>query len=358
MWFRIALSLLTLIAALLLLPAFQPDYAQDYAAASGWWRGRDTNERTADLLADCCADIAPLYGGMQTAHPPFATLLALPLAWLSWPVARLAWLLLSWAAIALAWQIARVSPAVCAATASFWVLALGLGTHEPLLFLLLALALRLERARPRLAAALIGLCAAIKVYPVLLIAGLLIAGRRAMALVALATGALALAVCELVLGLGVTRGWLRFLPINTQFYVDEIGNDSLVRLVRAVIPGASIALVALCVLALLLLPLVPRICRGDWLKPLVPVMLLASPLSWRHYIGLTALDRLTRFDQICLGLAGVVALLIGMKLLPTENMAPIVQGPLLLVLLLLWYRHARALPASAAKPAPQGEEAS
>jgi len=358
MWFRIALSLLTLIAALLLLPAFQPDYAQDYAAASGWWRGRDTNERTADLLADCCADIAPLYGGMQTAHPPFATLLALPLAWLSWPVARLAWLLLSWAAIALAWQIARVSPAVCAATASFWVLALGLGTHEPLLFLLLALALRLERARPRLAAALIGLCAAIKVYPVLLIAGLLIAGRRAMTLVALATGALALAVCELVLGLGVTRGWLRFLPINTQFYVDEIGNDSLVRLVRAVIPGASIALVALCVLALLLLPLVPRICRGDWLKPLVPVMLLASPLSWRHYIGLTALDRLTRFDQICLGLAGVVALLIGMKLLPTENMAPIVQGPLLLVLLLLWYRHARALPASAAKPAPQGEEAS
>jgi len=357
MWFRITLSIAMLIAALLLLPQFQPDYAQDYAAASGWWRGRDTNERTADLLAECCADIAPLYGGMQTAHPPFATLLALPLGWLSWSVARVTWLLLSWAAIAGAWQLARVSPWVCAATASFWILALGLGTHEPLLFFLLALALRIERGHPRLAGALIGLCAAIKVYPVLLIAGLLIAGRRGMALAALATGALALALCEVVLGLGVTRGWLRFLPINTQFYVDEIGNDSLVRLVRAVIPGAAVALVALCVLTLLLLPLIPRMRRGDWLKPLVPVMLLASPLSWRHYMGLTALNRLTRFDQICLGLSGIVALLVGMKLLPTDNMAPIVQGPLLLVLLLLWFRHARTrtLPVSAAEPAPQGE---
>jgi hypothetical protein len=357
MWFRIALSIAMLIAALLLLPQFQPDYAQDYAAASGWWRGRDTNERTADLLAECCADIAPFYGGMHTAHPPFATLLALPLAWLSWPVARVTWLLLSWAAIAGAWQLARVGPWVCAATASFWILALGLGTHEPLLFLLLALALRIEPGHPRLAAALIGLCAAIKIYPALLIAGLLIAGRRSMALVALASGALALAVCEVVLGLGVTHGWLRFLPINTQFYVDEIGNDSLVRLVRVVMPGAAVALVALIVLALLLLPLIPRIRRGDWLKPLVPVLLLASPLSWRHYMGLTALNRLTLLDQICLGLSGVVALLIGMKLLPTDNMAPVVQGPLLLMLLLLWYRHARArtLPVSAAEPAPQGK---
>ncbi len=357
MWFRIVLSIGMLIAALLLLPQFQPDYAQDYAAASGWWRGRDTNERTAALLADCCADIAPLYGGMQTAHPPFATLLALPIAWLSWPVARVVWLVLSWAAIAGAWQLGRVGPSVCAATASFWILALGLGTHEPLLFLLLVLVLRIQPRHPRLAAILIGLCAAIKVYPALLIAGLLIAGRRSMALVALATGGLTLVLCEIVLGLGVTRGWLRFLPVNTQFYVDEIGNDSLVRLVRSVVPGAALALVTLSVLVLLLLPLIPRIRRGDWLRPLVPVMLLASPLSWRHYMGLVALNRLTVFDQICLGLSGIVALLIGMKLLPTDNMAPIVQSPLLLVLLLLWYRHARGhtRTRAAAEPVSQGD---
>ena len=354
MWFRLVLGLGVLAAALALLPQFQSDYAQDYAAAAGWWRGRDTNERTADLLQECCADIAPLYGGMQTAHPPFATLLALPLAWLSWPAARICWLLLSWGAIVASWQVLRVTPMICLATGSFWILALGLGTHEPLLFLLLALALQIESRRPHLAGALVGLCAAIKVYPALLIAGLLLAGRRTAALIAIAIGAAALALCELVLGFGVTRGWLRFVPINTQFYVDEVGNGSLVRLVRAAVPGAAPALVTLAVLALLMLPLIPRVRRGEWLRPLVPVMLLASPLSWRHYMGLAALNQLGLVEQLCLLISGAVSLLIGMQVLPSDNMAPVVQAPLLLVLLLIWYRQTRAGTATipAAETAP------
>src|SRR5690242_14952501 len=177
-WLRIALSAVILAVALQQLPYFLSDYGQDYAAARGWWHGQDTNARTADLLAECCAEIAPSYGGMQTAHPPFATLLALPLGWLPWPVARMIWLLLSWAAITAAWLVLRVSPWLCAATASFWVLALGLGTHEPLMFFLLALALTLQDRMPRLAAGLVGLCAAIKIYPALLIVGLWLSGRR------------------------------------------------------------------------------------------------------------------------------------------------------------------------------------
>lgn len=356
---RLIIAALTLIAALLLLPQFLSDYAQDYAAARAWLHGADSNGRTADLLAECCAAMAPLYGGMQTAHPPFATLLALPLAWLPWPVARLAWLVLSWAAIVGAWQIGRVAPAVCAATATFWIIALGLGTHEPLLFLLLALALNLAERRPRVVGALVGLCAAIKVYPIVVIGGLLAARRYAQAAIALATGALALLLCELVLGLGVTRGWLRFVPINTQFYVDNIGNGSLVRLVRAVVPGAPPTPVALAVLALLSLPLLPRLRRSDWLRPLVPVMLLGSPLSWRHYMGLAALDQLGWAEQIALALAGLAALLIGMGVLPADNMAPVVQGPLLIVLIWMWYRASRpaaAIPSAApqqAAPLPE-----
>jgi hypothetical protein len=348
---RLAVSVIALVTALLLLPRFQPDYAQDYAAARGWWHGQNANARTADLLAECCREIAPYYGGMQTAHPPFATLLALPLAWLPWPVARTAWLLISWLAISAAWQLLRASPWLCAATASFWIIALGLGTHEPLMFLLLALALRLDTRAPRLAGVLTGLCAAIKIYPALLIAGLWVSGRRHMAIVAAASAAAALALGELVLGFGVTLGWLRFVPVNTLHYVDEVGNNSLVRLVRAVVPGAPPAAIALVALALLFLPLIPRLRAGDWLRPLVPVLLLASPLSWRHYMGLVALDAIRPFEQICLALAGAAALLIGMKLLPPDNMAPIVQGPLLLVLMLLWYRHARA--ARPSTPAPE-----
>ena len=341
-WLRIALSAIILVVALLLLPRFQSDFAQDYAAARGWWRGQDTNSRTADLLAECCAEIAPLYGGMQTAHPPFATLLALPLARLPWPAARMIWLLISWLAIAGGWQILRASPWLCAATASFWIIALGLGTHEPVLFLLLALALRLGARAPRLAAVLVGLCAAIKIYPALLIAGLWLSGRRGMALVATATGAAALVLCELILGFGVTLGWLRFVPVNTLHYVDDIGNGSLVRLVRAIVPGAPPTPIALAALLVLLAPLVPRIRSGAWLQPLIAVILLVSPLSWRHYMGLVALGQVRPFEQACLALAGVAALLVGMNLLPPDNMALIVQSPLLLVLMLMWYRQARA----------------
>jgi hypothetical protein len=346
-WLRAALSAAVLAAALLLMPRFLSDFAQDYAAARGWWQGQSTNTPTAQLLAECCGAIAPFYGGMQTAHPPFATLLALPLALLPWTAARALWLLLSAAAVAGAWHIRRVPPALCAATACFWVIALGLGTHEPLLFLLLALALRLEPRAPRLAAALVGLCAAIKIYPALLILGLLASGRRSMALVAVLAGAAAVALAEVVLGFGTTLGWLRFVPVNTLHYVDEIGNDSLVRLVRVIVPGAAPALVAVVLLVLLVLPLLPRIRRGEWLRPLISVMLLVSPLSWRHYMGLVALDALGWLELVALALSGVVAILIGVQLLPPDNMAPVVQGPLLLVLLLIWYRHARPAAPSA-----------
>jgi hypothetical protein len=344
---RLLVGALMLLAAILLLPQFLPDYAQDYAAARAWWQGRDPNIRTADILSECCAEIAPAYGGMHTAHPPFATLLAVPFGWLPWPAPRWIWLVISWLAIVAAWELGDVSLATCAATAPFWILALGLGTHEPLLFLLLTLALRDEAAHPNRAGALVGACAALKIYPAVLIGGLLLARRTRAALVAIGVGAGLLVLCELVLGFGVTLGWLRFVPVNTNFYVDQIDNVSLVRLVRAVLPGVAPLLAGLAILALLILPLVPRLRSGDWLRPLVPVMLLGSPLSWRQYMGLVALDTLGKFEQLALALAGALALLIGMGVLPSDNMAPLVQGPLLLVLIWRWYRAARPV----AKPA-------
>jgi hypothetical protein len=220
------------------------------------------------------------------------------------------------------------------------------------MFLLLALALYYDKRAPKLAAVLVGLCAALKVYPALLIVGLWLSGRRRMALIATATGLAALVVCELVLGFGVTLSWLRFVPVNTLHYVDEIGNNSLVRLVRAVIPSAAPTVVALGALALLLLPVVPRVRAGAWLRPLIPVMLLVSPLSWRHYLGLVALDEVRPFEQVCLAIASVAALLVGTNVLPSDNMAPLVQGPLLLVLLLMWYREVRARKRPILKPKP------
>jgi hypothetical protein len=150
--------------------------------------------------------------------------------------------------------------------------------------------------------------------------------------------------------------WLRFMPVNTLFYVDSNGNGSLVHLVRAVIPGAAPLPAALVVLVLLLLPLIPRIRAGSWLQPLMPVLLLVSPLSWRHYMGLVAIEPARPLEQICLAIAGVAALLIGMQVLPADNMAPVVQSPLLLVLLLIWYRQARTAGPRAGRTGPELNE--
>lgn len=339
---RLTIGGLLLVSALFMVPRFgMPDFAQDYAAARGWWDGRDPNGKTPALLAECCPDLAQLYPDMQTAHPPFATLLALPLAPLPWTVARYGWLFISWVAIVGAWHLGQTRPSVCAVTASFWIIALVLGTHEPLLFVLLMAGLLIEPRQPVWAGVFIGLSAAIKIYPVLFLLGLWLAGKRQVAIVAAATGVIATLLTELILGLGVTLAWIAYVPENTQRYVDTIGNGSLMRLVRQLIPDASPGFVALIACLLLLLPLLPRLRRGDWLRPLLPVILLISPLSWRHYMGLVAIVPLGRIEQVCLALSGIVAILIGLDLIPPDNLAPIVQGPLLLVLLLLWYRMSR-----------------
>lgn len=339
---RVAISALVLIGGMLLLPRFTtPDFAQDYAAAWGWRHGLDVHSQTADLLGRCCPELVRFYPNMQTAHPPLATLLALPLAWLPWASARQAWLLISWVAIAAGWQLGRVSLPIMAATASFWVIALVLGTHEPLLFALLVTALLIEHRAPLWAGALLGLCAALKAYPALLLLGLLISGRRRMVVAGLASGAAAALLAELTLGWGVTIAWLTYVPINTARYVDEVSNLSLVRLVRQLQPGASPLLIGLAAGMLLILPLLPRLRRGDALRPLVPVMLLISPLSWRHYMGILAIGPIARLELACLAVAGVVALLVGLEIIPAENLAPVVQGPLLAALAALWYRAAR-----------------
>lgn len=338
--FRFLLSLGALLVALLPLSLFGvPDFAQDYAAAWAWWQGRNPNGPTDTALMACCgAELARSYPAMQTAHPPLATLLALPYAVLPWPAARLAWGVTSWLALLLAWQLTRTPLGLCLATTPYWLIALILGTHEALIFVLLATALLLDGRRPWQAAVLVGLAAALKVYPGLLLLGLWLASRRREAGIALATVAVVTLLGELVLGFGVTLAWLRYVPVNTLRYVDTIDNLSLVRVVRTFWVAAPPLPVALIVAALLLLPMLPRLRRGAWLAPLVPVLLLASPLSWRHYIGLTALGVTGRIEQWLIGLCGLVTLLVGLKLFPEVETGLLVQFPLLLALLLMWYR--------------------
>ncbi|NIL95817.1 MAG: DUF2029 domain-containing protein [Planctomycetales bacterium] len=328
---------LAVLAVTQILQTDTPDFAQDYAAAWAWWEGRPLQTRTQELLDDCWPEHG--YGKLQSVrqpHPPPATLLALPLARLPFPVARLLWCGLSLIAIVVAWQLVGASVPTCLATVPIWCIALVLGTHEPLLFVSIALAVVLLPGAPVLAGMALGLSIAIKAYPAVLCLGLVLTRRWRSLWVTLATCLLLFAVAELVLGRGATFLWLRYTGENTAHYVLSSQNGSLVRFVHSAIalPPAAIAL---ALTAVLVWPLRSKIDAADPLRPLLPVTLLVSPISWRHYMGLTGLLALGRFQQACLFLAGTLALLPSMRISgPMPEL--FVQVPLVVVLLLEWAR--------------------
>lgn len=339
---RIIVGVLLLVCALYSIQIIaEADFMQDYAAARGWWQGLDPNAHTADLLKACCPGVHSNAGILQTAHPPFATLLSLPFSFLPWTLARHVWLLIGWVAIVWSWHVHRVHWFVCFATAGLWLVGLSLGTLEPLLFALLAAALLVEERSPRLAGVFIGIAGAIKIYPIVLLIGPLICRRWQVVITGTVLFILALLSAELILGRGVTQAWLAYTPINTLTNVDAAGSNSLVRVAHALAPSIAPTLLALILGIALVLPIISTLHRSDGLRPMLPIMLLISPISWSHYMALLVLGPVSRIEQALLAMCSILIGIVWLRLMPGANLAPIGYGPLLLVLLLMWYRQVR-----------------
>jgi hypothetical protein len=329
------------------------DFAQEYAAAWAWWNGLNPNASTRSIFATCCPEHLIAIGirelptvPVQTAHPPFATLLALPLGTLSFPAARVVWLVLSVAAVAVGWYIGGVQPVDYATTAAIWIYALSIGILEPFMFALLAAALLLQQRAPLWSGALIGLAAAIKVYPLLLLAGLLIGGRWRAVLVGAITGGSVTLLSSAIIGHNALSEWLAYTPLNTAFYVDVTWQRSLVRLVRLVVPGTPPLLATLLLAGLLTLPLLSHLRRGaDAIRPMLPVMLLSSPLLWLSYTGVLALGPLNILARASLVVVGISGILLRLDVL--SQSVPLEMFNTLLVLLALlttWYTWVRSRP--------------
>lgn len=189
-WALLAMNLLALqwstITANVTAPSdWLPDFFQEYASARNHLEGRD-------LYADHRLTI-PLYLGAPlaadrnviwlNAHPPTSILLALPLAGLDFPTAfglwaalsivlafLTAWLIISQLKLAVgAWSLI---PAAAVAVVCYPLLEhLRQGQLNLVLAVLLTGAWAAERSgRPRLAGGLIGLAAAIKLFPAFLLA--------------------------------------------------------------------------------------------------------------------------------------------------------------------------------------------
>jgi alpha-1,2-mannosyltransferase len=145
-----------------------------------------------DAAVHLLAGLSP-YDVKGFDYPPLTALIAVPVAWLPYPEARVVWLLANWSClVAAGFLLVRIlggDRAAVLAVAACWALCgtvaenLVLGQVNPLLLLLVVLAWwGVSRGRGGVAAVAIGLATALKLWPgVLLIALAALHWRRAAA---------------------------------------------------------------------------------------------------------------------------------------------------------------------------------
>jgi hypothetical protein len=251
------------------------------------------------------------------AYPPLLPLLMAPFGALDFQTARIAWFLLSHVCILgaalLLWRPLGADIPAFAAIAAVWGLGgaaqetLGLGQVTPLLLLLVAWAFRTDSARPGRSAAALGLAAAVKLWPGLLLAADLRPGRRRALLIGIGTAALGIAIPLVLLVTLTPPPWT---PRNAGFWMgtpaplnvslpatvlrltyeragDEIPADWQAGThPRIELPAWRQAVTAGTAAATLLLGLAAALAfrsRLHLLAALVALALLASPISWYHY---------------------------------------------------------------------------
>lgn len=266
--------------------------------------GRPPHLRLSDLsvylgAARASAGGAGLYDfrhdGAPFTYPPFAGLLFRPLTWLPTPSVQVLWSLATVAAVAGLAMLARpryaavLAPALMlsapvASNLKFGQISLFLAG----LVLLDVLALR----RTPWCGALIGVAAAIKLTPLILVPLLWCAGRRTAAVTATVTFAGCGAVAAVLVPGDSWRFWTAgVFTAGRLGTVANVGNQSLngallrlevgpdTRSVLVAVLGGAVAAVALWRGA--------RLARdGDWLSAAIVVgaaSIVLSPVSWTHH---------------------------------------------------------------------------
>jgi len=250
------------------------DFAQDYLAASAIRDGRSANAPLVQL--------ARIYGvpesavtSFQNAHPPLAILWAAPFTYFSWDTARFLWSiqLMVLAGIFLMIRPVRLIDFILLSPA--WIFGLAVGNVD---MVVIGLVLTAVSSFPSIGVSiLLGLAAALKVYPLFLIAGLLAMRRYFLFFTALIFGALPTLLGMVYIGFGNFIGWLLYLPHNINLYSLSAFNLSLAKVTTLL----KIGHVPLIILGALMI-YVQR--RQKKINPLLPGMLLVSPLAWLHQI--------------------------------------------------------------------------
>lgn len=306
-------------------PELPRDFFQDYASARNLLSGRPvytridrvnheyTGGRGASLLA---------YNG----HPPTSVLLALPFAGMTYVAAAVAWGLLALVLLAGSLAVIIAELKLELSLSQLVLLCAMLGLWPPLwshllegqlgipILLLLTLAWRAARHdKDAQAGGLIGLAAAIKIFPAVLIAYFILRGRFRLAIAGVLSLALVSTVTLLITGPEAFRAYATTVLPSLKYWNECGENSSLTGFCSRLLspPPAGWAVLILAVLVMAVVWVRSRQADLDESFALaITAALLISPLTWPHSFVILLLPlavygrRLSHADSVSRWLAG------------------------------------------------------
>lgn len=289
------------------------DLAPDYVSAREWREGGDPYGLLIPMFERVIGpnDLAHHFEPNQrNAHPPALLLFTVPLTLVGFSTARLIWLVAMLVAMFLAvYLFARevsLSKPVSGALA-FLALSLPVVSYDlrwaqinGLLLLGLVVAWRdLKRGNDRRAGLVLGVATALKIFPWILLIPVLRMGRRRGAGWFAATAAVVTIGSVLALGPASAGDFLRASSDNQAIWSPAPHSISLVSApyrwivpdnwndptlpVPAVVPVLAAAALVICIAAALR---THGATTGDLYWATIPIMILASPIAWAHYLVL------------------------------------------------------------------------
>lgn len=290
-WVAVGLAAIAFAASIHLVPS---DFAQDYLAARAVRNHIDPNLPSRNLALRYGVPLRVLTS-VQTAHPPLVTALAIPFAIASWPQAELAWQLCLCALTVALMIAAGIKALDLLILAPAWIFGLALGNVDAIIVCLCLLALRPGSSRTGI---WLGIATALKVYPALLLLGLIATKRYREAATGISVAAGLTAAATAVIGIEGLTGWLRFIPHNSDSFAVSMMNLSLSKI------AALAGLKTVIVIAMVFAAVVLQYGRAT-LDPLLPAILLVSPLSWLQSLPLLS-NRLTQGELALAGACGLI----------------------------------------------------
>lgn len=310
-------------------PSEGRDFFQEWSSARSWREGQPVYMELQDAAERYLG--RPRVAGerlmfARNAHPPAAVLLALPFAWLTYPNGMLAWNLLSLAALAFAvagivrhehvvLQPWMALPAIVAALlcSPLRQQVLQGQLNLVLLAILTAAWMADRRGRPILAGSLVGMAAAVKLFPGFVIVYFLVTRRFVSAVAAVTSAGLTMMLALVVLGPQAFRDYLREVMPMVSTFTNIWANASLAGfwtkwfdggVTNTVIPPGPahippvVFLPAIAWAGLVISMIATLAVWAHKVRRLPPdrgfgitlvAMLLLSPITWDHYFLLLLL---------------------------------------------------------------------